>query len=106
MAREGFASDGRRFSAQLALPCTLCRAAGASIPSEVLDLGISGMRVHSQRPLGLDESLAFTVEHAGDCLRGNVRVVCQERPTIYALRFERLPEPDARVLKSLVSALS
>jgi hypothetical protein len=106
VAREKSAQHGRQMPAQLALPCTLCRAAGSPIASKVLDLGISGMRVYSQHPLGLDESLAFTVEHAGDRLRGSVRVVCQERPTIYALRFERLPEPDARMLKSMVRALS
>jgi len=88
------------------MPCTLCRSAGSPITSRVLDLKISGMRIDSQRPLSVDESLAFNVEHDGDCIQGRVRVVCQERPTIYALRFERLPEPDARLLKSLVSALS
>jgi len=88
------------------MPCTLCRTAGSPIASRVLDLGVSGMRVHSQRPLGVDESLSFNVEHDGDCIQGRVRVVCQERSTVYALRFERLPDPDARLLKSLVSALS
>ena len=88
------------------MPCTLCRSAGSPITSRVLDLKISGMRVDSQRPLSIDEWLAFSVEHDGDCIRGRVRVVCQERPTIYGLRFERLPEPEARMLQSLVSALA
>ncbi|HEX8159211.1 MAG TPA: PilZ domain-containing protein [Solirubrobacteraceae bacterium] len=106
MLRERSTQQCRQATAGLTLPCTLCRAAGSPIASKVLDLKISGMRVDSQRPLSIDEWLAFSVEHDGDCIRGRVRVVCQERPTIYGLRFERLPEPEARMLQSLVSALA
>jgi hypothetical protein len=104
--REGSTQQCGQATGDVMLPCTLCRAAGSPIASKVLDLGVNGMRVDSQRPLGIDEWLAFSVEHDGDCIQGRVRVVCQERPTIYGLRFERLPEPEARMLQSLVSTLS
>jgi hypothetical protein len=88
------------------MPCTLSRTAGSPIASRVLDLGMGGMRIHSQRPLGVDESLSFNVQHGGECIQGRVRVVCQEYSTVYALRFERLCESDERLLKNLVSDLS
>ena len=60
------------------------------------------MRVTTERPLALDETIAFDLAYGDVRISGRARVVCQERPDVYALRFGRLPQPTARSLQEVV----
>jgi len=87
--------------AQIALTCTLRRQIGSPIPAETLDVGPRGMRLRSPRPLMADETIGFDLPGLDMRLSGSARVICEERPHVYALRFERLPEPMLRRLHAL-----
>ena len=87
--------------AQLALSCTLRRQIGSPIPAQTLDIGPHGMRVRSPRPLQADETIGFELPDLDMRISGHARVICEERPHVYALRFERLPEPMVRRLHAL-----
>lgn len=87
--------------AQVALTCTLRRQIGSPIPTQTLDIGPRGMRIRSPRPLMADETIGFDLPGLDMRLSGNARVICEERPDVYALRFERLPEPMVRRLHAL-----
>jgi hypothetical protein len=87
--------------AQIALTCTLRRQIGSPIPAETLDVGPRGMRIRSPRPLMADETIGFDLPGLDMRLSGSARVICEERPHVYALRFERLPEPMLRRLHAL-----
>ena len=89
-----------------ALPCTLTRAAGSPIASETIDLGTTGMRLLTDRPLAVDETLAFDLPLGDTHIRGIARVVRQERPDVFALRFGRLTQPMERCLREAVSELA
>lgn len=88
------------------LPCTLERDAGSPIHAETIDLGTTGMRLTSARPLALDETVAFDLPVREEHIRGQARVVCQERPDVYALRFDRLTQPKARCLSDVLAELA
>jgi hypothetical protein len=79
--------------AEIALSCTLRRAIGSPIAAQTLNVGPRGMRVRSPRPLMEDEIVFFDLPHLDMRVSGSARVVCQELPHVYALRFENLPEP-------------
>ncbi len=87
--------------AQIALECTLHRHIGSPIPAQTLDVGPRGMRVRSPRPLMTDETIAFDLPGLDMRLNGRARVIVEERPHVYALRFEGLPEPMVRRLHAL-----
>jgi hypothetical protein len=87
--------------AHVALPCILRRRTGAPIPAETHDVGPRGMRVTSPRPLALDETVGFDLPGLDMRVNGVARVLRQERMNVYALRFERLPEPMTRRLHQL-----
>ena len=87
--------------AQIAMNCTLRRRTGSPIPAETLDLGPEGMRVTSQRPLAEDETVDFDLPNLEMRIAGHARVLRQQRPHVYVLRFERLPEPMSRCLHAL-----
>lgn len=87
--------------AQIALRCTLRRRIGSPILTKTLDLGPSGMRVFSQRPLAEDETVDFDLPNLQMRIAGHARVLSQQGPHVYALRFEHLPEPMARCLHAL-----
>jgi hypothetical protein len=88
------------------LPCTLTRGMGGPIAAETIDLGLTGMRLTTARPLALDETLAFELPVPEGSIRGHARVVGQERPDVYALRFDRLSQPMAHCLQDVVSGLA
>lgn len=88
-------------TAQLALPCQLRRRTGSPIPAQTLALGPRGMRVSSPRPLALDETVGFDLPNLTMRVSGSARVVGQDRPNVYVLRFEGLPEPMTRCLYAL-----
>ena len=87
--------------AQIALSCTLRRQIGSPIPTQTVDVGPRGMRIRSPRPLMADETIGFDLPGLDMRLSGRARVICEERPHVYALRFERLPEPMVRRLHAL-----
>jgi hypothetical protein len=87
--------------AQIALSCTLRRQIGSPIPAQTLDVGPRGMRVRSPRPLMTDETIGFDLPDLDMRVAGQARVISEERPHVYALRFEHLPEPMVRRLHAL-----
>lgn len=87
--------------AQIALSCTLRRTIGSPIPAQTLDVGPRGMRIRSPRPLMSDETIGFELPGLDMRLSGRARVIGEERPHVYALRFEGLPEPMTRRLHAL-----
>lgn len=100
MTSHGIASP-RAPRAQIALSCTLRRRTGSPIPAETLDLGPVGMRVTSPRPLAEDETVEFDLPNLDMRVAGHARVLRQQRPHVYVLRFEGLPEPMSRCLHAL-----
>jgi hypothetical protein len=87
--------------AEVALSCTLRRQIGSPIPAQTLNVGPRGMRVRSPRPLTQDEIVGFDLPDFDMRLSGRARVLAEERPHVYALRFEGLPEPMLRRLHAL-----
>jgi hypothetical protein len=87
----------------ISLHLTLIRAAGSPIPARTIEVGLTGMRIATERPLALDETVGFDLPYGDVRISGRARVVCQERPDVYALRFGRLSQPTARGLQELVS---
>ena len=89
----------------VSLRCTLTRDAGSSIPARAIAIGPTGMRVATERPLALDETVSFDLPCGDLRIRGQARVVCPERPAIYAVRFGPLPPPMERFLRDVVAEL-
>ena len=87
--------------AQVTLSCTLRRHIGSPIAVETLDVGPRGMRIRSARPLTTDETVGFDLPDLDMRLNGRARVIAEDRPHVYALRFENLPEPMIRRLHAL-----
>jgi hypothetical protein len=88
------------------IPCTLQRCAGSPIAAATIELRETGMRLTSKRPLAVDETVSFDLPVRDAHICGSARVVCQERPDVYALRFDRLSLPMARCLHEVVSELA
>jgi hypothetical protein len=94
-------------TAQLAMPCTLQRGAGSPIPAATIELRATGMRLTSTRPLAVDETVAFDLPvRDAQHICGRARVICQERPDVYALRFDRLSQAMAHCLQEIVTELA
>ncbi len=87
--------------AEIALSCTLHRQLGSPICAETLNVGPRGMRVRSPRPLRDDETIDFDLPNFDMRINGRARVIRQELPHVYSLRFEGLPEPMTRRLHAL-----
>ena len=95
-------ADSRRSPrAQISLSCTLRRRTGSPIPAQTLAVGPDGVRLSSQRPLAVDETVGFDLPDLDMRIHANARVLRQERLNVYVLRFEGLPEPMARRLHAL-----
>ena len=84
----------------LALACTLRRRTGSEISVRTVNVGPGGMCVTTQRPLAIDEVLDFDLLAGSEHVDGRARVVRQERPDRYALRFEGLGEPTRERLRA------
>ena len=69
---------------------TLIRGRGNPIASRTVDVGRGGMRVCSERPLGIDELLSFEVLWLDAHVEGRARVLREDVGSTYALRFEPL----------------
>jgi hypothetical protein len=92
--------------AGVSLDCTLMRDVGSPIPARALAVGPTGMRVATERPLALDETVSFDLPCGDRRIRGHARVVSQERPDVYAVRFGPLPPPMERCLQDVVAELA
>jgi len=56
----GAGSERRRsWRTQVGLECILSRTTGKTIEAKTMDVGPGGMRVHTTRPLAVDELLEF-----------------------------------------------
>jgi hypothetical protein len=93
----------RAAHAELLLACTLTRGAGSPIACETIDVGTTGMRLTTGRPLAVDETVGFELPLEDGRVRGQARVVGQERPDVYVLRFDRLTAPMTQCLRDLVA---
>lgn len=91
----------RAARAEIALPCTLRRPIGTPIVAQTVNVGAGGMLVSSARPLTVDEPLDFDLANLDGPVHGHARVLRHEQLDIYALRFERLPDPMADRLQRL-----
>jgi hypothetical protein len=88
---------------QMAVQCTLVRSMGAPISAQTIDLGPTGMRVQSPRPLTADEELDFEIPRDQGGLAGRARVMRMHERNVYGLRFERLPQPARAALQGLTA---
>jgi hypothetical protein len=88
----GVTSERRRsWRTSIELACHLHRRTGKLIEGHTVDIGPGGMRVHTSRPLGVDETLEFELVERGR-INGRARVVREQAYRTYALRFEKLGE--------------
>ncbi|MEA2191907.1 MAG: hypothetical protein QOI73_2028 [Solirubrobacteraceae bacterium] len=95
------AAEIRAPRAEIVLACTLRRHHGSPIGAQTLNVGPRGMQILSPRPLTEDETVGFDLPNFDMRLCGRARVLREERPHVYALRFENLPEPMLRRLHAL-----
>ncbi len=86
----GVTSERRRtWRTELSLECTLHRRTGKMIEARTVDIGPGGMRVHTNRPLSIDEVLEFELPDHGR-INGRARVLREQAYRVYAMRFEKL----------------
>ena len=88
---------------KIELDCVLTRRKGGPISCHTIDVGPGGMCVHSDRPLGVDEVLHFDLPVQGTHVDGDARVLREQRPNVYALRFEGMGHEAALQLGTLAS---
>jgi PilZ domain len=75
------------------------------LEAKTMDLGPGGMRVHTSRPLTVDEVLEFELpEHAR--IHGRARVLREQAYRVYALRFEKLGEEARAEIAGLAGTVS
>ena len=90
--------------AQLALALILKRHKGGAVSCRTINVGTGGACVSSDRPLRIDELLAFDLDLDGSGhVDGHCRVLRQQGLHEYALRFEDL---DAATLELLSGAVA
>jgi hypothetical protein len=88
-------------------PMMLARDRGGLIPCRTMDLGPGGVRVAADRPLRIDEVLAFDLDlgtPSDGLVRGEARVLREDGWATYALRFERLGAEAADALTRFMGA--
>jgi hypothetical protein len=69
---------------------TLVRRHGGPVGGHTVDVGPGGARIDVDRPLSIDEELDFDLLLGDVHVDGRARVLRQQSPTRYALRFEAL----------------
>jgi len=84
--------------ARIDCPVTLLRRRGSPIGGHTEDVGPGGARVVVDRPLTVDEELAFDLLLGDVRVDGRARVLRQQAANRYALRFEQLDAAAARLL--------
>ena len=86
----GVTSERRRnWRTEISLECALHRRTGKMIDGRTVDIGPGGMRVHTTRPLSIDELLDFELPDRAR-INGRARVLREHAYRVYALRFEKL----------------
>ena len=90
--------------AEVSLGCTLARRRGGPIAGATVDIGNGGMRVRTERPLAVDERLEFDLALTAGPLHGGARVLREQAPRVYALRFEDLGVPEIAMLSAFVTS--
>jgi len=102
----GWHEPQRRRSHRVAvdLDVALRRERGNPVTAHTVDLGRTGMRVQSERPLAVDEVLRFDLELPAPAghLEGEARVVREQGPGLYALRLVHLDPAGTRTLSRFV----
>ncbi len=93
----------RQPRAQIRLDCVLTRGKGSPVNGHTIDVGPGGMCVETDRPLGVDEVLHFDLPVQGTHVDGDARVLREQRPNVYALRFETVAEASAQQLARLAA---
>lgn len=84
---------------QVALALILKRHRGGPVSGRTIDVGAGGARVATDRPLRVDELLAFDLVLDGDAhVDGQCRVLRQQGFNEYALRFEDVDAAAAELL--------
>jgi hypothetical protein len=102
----GVASDRRRgWRTEVALACVLSRKTGKVIDARTMDIGPDGMRVHTTRPLGIDEVLEFELSERAR-INGRARVLREQGYRVYGLRFEKLGDAARAEIAGLTAAAS
>ena len=92
----------RNWRSEIALECVLHRRTGKMIDARTVEIGPGGMRVHTNRPLGIDEVLEFEFP-ARAPINGRARVLREHGYRIYALRFEKLGDEARAVIAELAA---
>ena len=85
------------------LECTLSRRRGGPVVGRTQDLAESGARVIVDRPLSIDEELAFAIACPDGHADGRCRVVRQAGLNVYALRFVALADAAPARLRGALS---
>ena len=68
-----------------------------------MDVGPGGMRVHTSRPLAVDEVLEFELPDRAR-INGRARVLREQAYRVYALRFEKLGDEARAEIATLAAA--
>ena len=90
--------------AQLALALILRRHKGGPVSGRTLDVSAGGARVRTDRPLRVDELLAFDLfVDDRECAQGQCRVLRQQGLHDYALRFEDVDQAAFELLTGVVA---
>lgn len=85
-------------------PCNLSRRNGSVVSGRTLDVGAGGMRIATERPLGIDEVLDFELAADGTGpVSGRARVMREHTWRVYAIRFERLGDAARQQLTTLTA---
>jgi PilZ domain len=97
--------SGNRRSPRVAIDCPLrlSRRRGEPITGHTEDIGPGGARVVVERPLGIDEEVAFALTLGDIQVDGRARVVRQQSPRCYALRWEALDPRAADALAAVIA---
>ena len=93
----------RQPRAQISIDCVLTRSKGSPVNCHTIDVGPGGMCVETERPLGVDEVLHFDFPVEGVNVDGDARVLREQGPNVYALRFETVAAASALTLSSLAA---
>ncbi len=93
----------RQPRAEIQLDCVLTRGKGSPIACHTINVGPGGMCVATDRPLGVDEVLHFDLPIRGNHVDGDARVLREQGPNVYALRFETMRDDAAAHLGTLTS---
>ena len=87
-------------------PLTLLRRRGGPVGGHTEDVGPGGARVVVDRPLSVDEELGFDLVLGDVHVDGRARVLRQQAPNRYALRFEHLDAAATRLLMDAATRTS